>query len=67
MKRSIAAFPWVVLALAVAADAPAQVKELPGDTVTVSGTVEAIDHTNRVLTFKNRRAASSSRSTLPPK
>jgi hypothetical protein len=53
MKRSIAAFPWVVLAVALAADAPAQVKEVPGDTVTVSGTVEAIDHTNRVLTLKS--------------
>jgi Cu/Ag efflux protein CusF len=52
MKRSIAAFPWLVLALALAARAPAQVKEIPGDTVTVSGTVEAIDHTSRVLTLK---------------
>jgi len=51
MKRAIAAFPWVVLA--PAAGAPAQVKEIPGDTVTVSGTVEAIDHTSRVLTLKD--------------
>ena len=52
MKRSIAAFPWVVLAVALAADAPAQGKEIPGEAVTVSGTVEAIDHTSRVLTLK---------------
>ena len=53
MKRTIAAFAWVVLAMALAAGAPAQVKEVPGDTVTVSGTVEAIDHTSRVLTLKS--------------
>jgi hypothetical protein len=52
MKRAIALSPWVVLALALTADARAQVKEIPGDTVTVSGTVEAIDHTSRVLTLK---------------
>jgi Cu/Ag efflux protein CusF len=52
MKRTTAVFAWVVLALALAANAPAQVKEVPGDTVTVSGTVEAIDHTSRVLTLK---------------
>ena len=28
-------------------------KELPGDSVTVSGTVVAIDHTSRALTLKN--------------
>jgi hypothetical protein len=53
MKRAIAAFPWLVLCLALAAAAPAQVKEVPGDTVTVSGTVEAIDHASRVLTLKD--------------
>jgi hypothetical protein len=53
MKRLIAFVPLVVLALAFAAGAPAQVKEIPGDTVTVSGTVEAIDHTSRVLTLKS--------------
>ena len=53
MKRKMAAFAWIVLALALAASAPAQVKEVPGDTVTVSGTVEAIDHSSRVLTLKN--------------
>jgi Cu/Ag efflux protein CusF len=51
MKRAIAAFPLVLLALA--ASATAQIKEIPGDTITVSGTVEAIDHTSRVLTLKN--------------
>jgi hypothetical protein len=54
MKRSMAVPPLFVLALALAADAPAQVKEIPGESVTVSGTVEAIDHTERVLTLKNQ-------------
>jgi Cu/Ag efflux protein CusF len=53
MKRLIAVFPLVVLALALAASAPAQIKQIPGDTVTASGTVEAIDHTSRVLTLKS--------------
>jgi hypothetical protein len=53
MKRSIVVLPSFLLALAVAAVAPAQVKELPGDSVTVSGTVVAIDHTSRALTLKN--------------
>jgi Cu/Ag efflux protein CusF len=53
MKRSVVAFLWVVLALALAAGAPAQIKEVPGETVTASGTVEAIDHTSRVLTLKD--------------
>ena len=34
-------------------DGRAQVKEIPGERVTVSGTVEAIDHTSRVLTLKD--------------
>jgi vancomycin resistance protein YoaR len=54
MKRSTA-FVGAVLALALAASARAQVKEIPGDMVTVSGTVEAIDHTKRVLTMKNEK------------
>jgi len=53
MKRAMTAFPWAVLALAMAAEAPAQIKEIPGETITVSGTVEAIDHTSRVLTLKD--------------
>ena len=52
MKRFLAAFPLFVLALR-GVGAAAQVKEIPGDTLTVSGTVEAIDHTSRALTFKN--------------
>ena len=40
------------LTLAVALPALAQQKEIAGDMVTVKGTVEAIDHTNRVLTLK---------------
>jgi hypothetical protein len=51
MKRFAAAFrcscwPWR------SRQAPRQVKEVPGDTLTVSGT-EAIDHTTRALTLKN--------------
>jgi Cu/Ag efflux protein CusF len=42
----------VVLALGVAAGAAAQVKEIPGETITASGTVEAIDHAQRVVTIK---------------
>jgi hypothetical protein len=53
MKRFAAAFPLLVLALALASGAAAQVKEVPGDTLTVSGTVEAIDHASRALTLKN--------------
>jgi Cu/Ag efflux protein CusF len=53
MKRLSAVFPLVPLALALAAATPAQVKEIPGEMVTASGTVEAIDHTNRVLTLKD--------------
>jgi hypothetical protein len=41
-----------VLTLAVAGLAVAQQTEIAGDMVTVKGTVEAIDHTNRVLTLK---------------
>ena len=47
MKRFAAAFPLLVLALALASGAAAQVKEVPGDTLTVSGTVEAVDPTSR--------------------
>jgi len=53
MKRFPTVFPSFVLALALASGAAAQVKELPGDAMTVSGTVEAIDHTSRALTLKN--------------
>jgi hypothetical protein len=41
-----------VLMLVVVALAPAQQKEIPGDMTTVKGTVEAIDHSSRVLTLK---------------
>ena len=54
MKRFLAAFPLFAGWPWHWRQAPAaQVKELPGDTVTVSGTVEAIDQTSRALTFKN--------------
>jgi hypothetical protein len=56
MKRVIPVLTWVGLAtVALVASAPAQVKELPGDVVSVSGTVEAIDHTSRVLSLKNAK------------
>jgi hypothetical protein len=54
MKRASTAFSFV-LALAVAASAPAQVKEIPGETITKTGVVEAIDHTGRVLTIKDEK------------
>ena len=41
-----------VLTLAVAGLAMAQQTEIAGDMTTVKGTVEAIDHTQRVLTLK---------------
>jgi hypothetical protein len=41
-----------VLTLAVALPALAQQTEIAGEMVTVKGSVEAIDHTNRVLTLK---------------
>jgi hypothetical protein len=55
MKGAIAAFSFLVLGLGLAAGATAQIKEMAGDTVTVSGTVEAIDHSSRVLTLKNEK------------
>jgi hypothetical protein len=54
MKRTTAACVFAVLAMALATTARAQVKEIPGEKVTASGTVEAIDHTGRVLTLKNK-------------
>jgi Cu/Ag efflux protein CusF len=42
------------LALAMAASAPAQIKEMAGDAITKSGVVEAIDYTSRVVTLKNK-------------
>jgi hypothetical protein len=54
MKPKAAALFSAVLTLALVTNARAQVKEIPGDKVTASGTVEAIDHTSRVLTLKNQ-------------
>jgi len=53
MRRVMTVLSCVVLGLVLAADAPAQIKEIPGEAVTASGTVEAIDHTSRVLTLKD--------------
>lgn len=55
MKQAMAVAATFVLAVACASSARAQVKEIPGDVITVSGTVEAIDHTARVLTLKNEK------------
>lgn len=52
MKRTPFTLIVVALAVALAPRARAQSKEIPGETVTVSGTVEAIDHTARVLSLK---------------
>ena len=43
-----------VLALALVTTLGAQVKEIPGERVTASGTVEAIDHASRLLTLKDQ-------------
>lgn len=53
MKRSTAVLASVVLGLVVASPAPGQVKEIPGETVTASGRVEAIDVSSRLLTLKD--------------
>jgi Cu/Ag efflux protein CusF len=55
MKLAITASACVALALALSASAGAQIKEVPGEALTVSGTVEAIDHTARVLTLKDEK------------
>ena len=52
MKLRNAFVGLAVLTLAMAAQAGAQQKEIPGDMKTVNGTVEAIDHAQRVLTLK---------------
>jgi Cu/Ag efflux protein CusF len=44
----------LVLGLFAGAVALAQVKQVPGERVTGTGTVEAIDHKARVLTLKNK-------------
>ena len=48
-KTFVAVF---ALTLAVATVGLAQQREIAGDMVTVKGTVEAIDHSNRILTVK---------------
>ena len=44
----------LALGLFAGAVALAQVKQIPGERVTGTGTVEAIDHKGRVLTLKNK-------------
>lgn len=52
MKRRMTSTCAVALALGLAVAARAQVKEIPGETITASGTVEAIDHQQRVVTIR---------------
>jgi hypothetical protein len=53
MKLTTAVLSSAVVAMALATTARAQVKEIPGEKVTASGTVEAIDHSSRLLTLKD--------------
>jgi Cu/Ag efflux protein CusF len=46
---------FIVMGLLAATVALAQVKELPGARVTRTGTVEAVDHTARMLTLKDEK------------
>ena len=50
MKPRTATF--LALAMFVATIAAAQIKTLPGDSITVTATVTAIDHTTRLVTLK---------------
>jgi len=52
MKLKSVLVTAAVLTLAVALPALAQQTEIAGEMVTIKGSVEAIDHTNRVLTLK---------------
>ena len=50
MKPRTAAF--LAMAMFIATVAAAQIKTLPGESITVSATVTAIDHTTRLVTLK---------------
>jgi hypothetical protein len=52
MKRFVTTGSLVALGILWGAGARAQIKEIPGERVTQTGTVEAIDHQQRVLTLK---------------
>lgn len=52
MKMRTALAAMALLTFVLAGPAVAQQKEIPGELKTVKGTVEAIDHNNRVLTLK---------------
>jgi hypothetical protein len=52
MKRFVTMGSLVALGILWGTGARAQIKEIPGDRVTQTGTVEAIDHQQRVLTLK---------------
>ena len=55
MKRLLTLGVALSLGMLSGAFALAQVKEIPGDRVTETGTVEAIDHKGRVLTLKDAK------------
>jgi hypothetical protein len=52
MNRATIGLALAGLLLGAAAQAPAQIKEVPGTMVTASGKVEAIDHATRSLTLR---------------
>ncbi len=52
MKRVFATFGLLALALFVAATVMAQVKEIPGETIVKTATIEAINHGTREITIK---------------
>jgi Cu/Ag efflux protein CusF len=52
MKRTLMAVAWTAVAAAMCAPGHAQTKEIPGETITVKGTVEAIDHQARAVTIR---------------
>ena len=52
MKRTTTMLSTVAVALTFALPSWAQVKELPAQTITVSGTIETIDQTKRAMNIK---------------
>jgi len=53
MKKFLSVSAALVLGTLSGAVALAQIKEVPGERITQTGTVEAIDHKGRVLTLKD--------------
>jgi hypothetical protein len=50
MKKLTAA--WLAIAMCIATSAAAQIKTLPGDSLTLTATVDAIEHSSRSLTLR---------------